>query len=226
MVRINSNIPAITAQVNLARSNRDLNDTLKRLSSGLRINRGADDPAGLIVSETLRAEMASITKAISNSQRASNVIATAEGALSEVAALLVNVKELTLEAANTGGLSDEEIRANQLQVDSAIDSITRIANATTFAGLHLLNGNLSYITSGVATSAVKALDIYSTILGDQSYMSVKVSGVLSAQRGELQFQTSQVDSAVTIEVASNRGVEVFSFVGGFRSKTVLIVIRL
>lgn len=225
MARINTNIPSITAQVRLARSTRDMNQTLQRLSSGLRINRGADDPAGLIASETLRAEMASISQAISNTQRASNVVATAEGALSEVANLLVNIKELTVEAANAGAMSQREIEANQLQVDSAIDSITRIANATTFAGLHLLNGNLAYVTSGVATSAIKGLDLYSAVLGDQSYLSVKVSGVLSAQRGELQFRTSQVDQSVTLEVATNRGVEVFNFVSGFRSSSIVSAIN-
>ena len=225
MARINTNIPAITAQMHLSRSTRDLNQTLQRLSSGLRINRGADDPAGLIASESLRAEMASITKAIDNSQRASNVIATAEGALAEVANLLVNIKELTVQSANAGALSKEEIRANQLQVDSAIDSITRIANATTFAGLHLLNGNLAYVTSGVTNSAVGALDIYSATLGNQDYLSVKVSGVLSAQRGELQFRTSQVDNSVTLEIASNRGVEVFNFVSNFRASSMVSAIN-
>ncbi|MBN2212031.1 MAG: hypothetical protein JW709_11605 [Sedimentisphaerales bacterium] len=225
MARINTNIPSITAQMHLARSNSSLSNTLERLSTGLRINRGADDPAGLIVSESLRAEMASITKAINNSQRASNVIATAEGALSEVANLLVNIKELAVEAANTGALSAEEIRANQLQVDSAIDSVTRIANATTFAGLHLLNGNLGYITSAVATSAIKALDIYSATLGSQDYLSVKVSGVLSAQRGGLYWNTSVVTNAVTLEIASNRGVEVFNFVSGYRASAIVSAIN-
>jgi len=225
MARINTNIPAITAQVHLTRSTEDLNRTLQRLSSGLRINRGADDPAGLIASESLRAEMASITQAINNSERASNVIATAEGALAEVANLLTTIKELTVEAANRGALSDREVEANQLQVDSAIDSITRIANATTFAGLHLLNGNLSYVASGVATSAIGALDLYSAILGDQPYLTVKVSGVLSAQQGGLQFRTSQVNNSVTIEVASNRGVEVFNFVSGFRASNMVSAIN-
>ncbi len=217
MTRINTNVSALTAQNFLNKSNNGLNTTLERLSSGLRINRGADDPAGLIVSEKLRSEMASLEEAINNSERASNVIATAEGALAEVAALLITIKGLTVEAANTGALSDEEIRANQLQVDSAIDSITRIANSTTFSGLQLLNGNMGYITSSVATSAVKALDVYSAMLGNQDYLAVKVSGVLSAQRGELQYRTSGVNQSVTLEIASNRGVEVFSFVSGFSS---------
>ena len=225
MTTIQTNIPAISAQRHLARSTSDLNATLERLSSGLRITRGADDPAGLIASESLRSEMASISQAIDNSQRASNVIATAEGALAEVANLLVNIKELTVEAANSGALSDQEISANQLQVDSAIDSITRIANATTFAGQKLLNGNLSYITSAVANSAMDSLDIYGAMLGDQDYLAVKVSGVLSAQRGELQFQTSQVSQSVTLEIASRRGVEVFNFVSMFSVSSMVSAIN-
>lgn len=225
MARINTNIPALTAQTNLARANRDLNSTLQRLSTGLRITRGADDPAGLIVSETLRAEMASVSQAIDNSQRASNVIATAEGALAEAAALLVNIKELAVEAANSGALSKEEIRANQLQVDSAIESITRIAQSTSFAGLKLLNGNMSYITSGVTTSAIRALDLYSAQLGNQDYMTVRISGVASAQKGILDFETSYVSNTVTLEIASNRGVETFSFVSGFRTSLMVSAIN-
>ena len=145
--------------------------------------------------------------------------------MAEAAALLVNIKELTVEAANSGALSAEEIRANQLQVDSAIDSITRIANATTFAGLHLLNGHLSYSTSAVATSAITSLGLHSAQLGTQSYLSVKVSGVLSAQRGQLEFNSATIGNSVTLEIASNRGVEVFSFVSGTRASTIMSAIN-
>src|SRR5205814_2902130 len=149
MARINTNVASLTAQRGLAKSHQTLNDTLQRLSSGLRINRGADDPAGLIASEGLRSEISGINQAIDNSSRASNVISTTEGALSEVASLLLNVKNLIVQAANSGALSSDEIRANQLQIDSAVQSITRISNTTTFAGLHLINGSLNYVTSGV-----------------------------------------------------------------------------
>ncbi len=227
MTRINTNVSALTAQNFLGKSNKSLGTTLERLSSGLRINRGADDPAGLIVSETLRSEMTSLESAIGNSERASNVIATAEGALAEVAALLITIKGLTVEAANTGALSDEEIRANQLQVDSAIESITRIANSTTFSGLQLLNGNMGYVTSSVSTSAVKGLDVYSAMLGSQDYLTVTVSGVLSAQRGELRLSggITALSQSVTLEVASNRGVEVFNFVSGFAASSIVMAIN-
>jgi len=75
MARINTNVPSLIAQNNLARSNTDLSTRLQRLSTGLRINRGADDPAGLIVSERLRSEIKGIGQAINNSERASSVIA-------------------------------------------------------------------------------------------------------------------------------------------------------
>ncbi len=232
MARINTNIPSLTAQVNLARSTRDMNSTLQRLSSGLRINRGADDPAGLIASETLRSEMTSIDKAIGNTQRASNVIATTEAALAEVANLLIDIKGLTVEAANSGALSAEEIRANQLQVDSAIDSITRIANSTSFAGQKLLNGNLGYLTSGVATSAVTGLDIQAAQLGDQAYLNVDISGVTSAERGLLLYAGTSGSgistvgtSAVSLEVASNRGIEIFSFTSDYNISNVVAAIN-
>src|SRR5512144_2411745 len=172
MARINTNVAALTAQRGLSKTQKTLSDTLQRLSSGLRINRGADDPAGLIASEGLRSEITGITQAVDNSQRASNVISTAEGALSEVASLLLNVKSLVVQAANAGALSPDEIAANQLQVDSAIESITRISNTTTFAGLHLLNGSLDYVTSGVVTSTIQALHISQANFGTNSTIPV------------------------------------------------------
>ncbi|MFG0273493.1 MAG: flagellin, partial [Phycisphaerales bacterium] len=135
MARINSNIPSLIAQSNLRRANDDLGVRLQRLSTGLRINRGADDPAGLIISERLRSEIEGISQGVKNSERASNVISTAEASLSEVSDLLNTIKALVVEAANTGAFSQEEILANQRQIDSAIDSITRISNTSSFAGL-------------------------------------------------------------------------------------------
>src|SRR5436190_14841258 len=206
MARINTNVASLTAQRGLSKSQRTLSDTLQRLSSGLRINRGADDPAGLIASEGLRSEIAGINQAVDNSSRASNVISTAEGALQEVASLLLNVKSLVIQAANEGALSPDEIAANQLQVDSAVESITRISNTTTFAGLHLLNGSLDYITSGVNTSQVKALDISQANFGTTSTIPVDINVITSARTAELQFTGSSIANSVTLEIAGNDGV--------------------
>src|SRR3954470_23631620 len=188
MARINTNVSSLVTQRGLSTSQKSLADTLQRLSSGLRINRGGDDPAGLIASEGLRSEIAGITQAIDNSQRATNVISTTEGALNEVASLLLNIKSLVVQAANSGALSPDEVSANQLQVDSAVESITRISNTTTFAGLHLLNGGLDYITSGVHNSAVQALHIHQANFGTGTSIPVQIDVVTSAKTADLQFR--------------------------------------
>jgi len=112
MTRINSNVPALRAIHQLRSNQLDLNTRLERLATGLRINRGADDPAGLIASEGLRSEIRSISQAIDNSTRATNVVSTAEGALTEVSALLVQLQDLVVQTANEGALTDNEVAAN------------------------------------------------------------------------------------------------------------------
>jgi flagellin len=225
MARINTNVASLTAQRGLARTQRQLSATLQRLSSGLRINRGADDPAGLIASEGLRSEISGVSQAIDNSQRASNVISTAEGALSEVAALLLNIKDLVVEAANSGALSSEEIAANQLQVDSAVESITRISNTTTFAGLNLLNGSLDYITSGVDTASIKALSISQVNFGTNDIIPVQIDVITSARTAELQFQASAVATSVTLEVTGNHGVDVLTFTSGTTASAIAFAVN-
>ncbi|MDH3583493.1 MAG: flagellin, partial [Phycisphaerae bacterium] len=216
MSTINTNVSSLISQHNLAQANADLQVRLQRLSTGLRINRGADDPAGLITSERMRSEIQSIGAAIENGERASNVIATAEAALAEVADLLTSIKGLTIASANTSALSREEIRANQLEVDSAIESISRIANTTSFGGLQLLNGSLDYITSGVATSAITDTRIFAANFGTATVLPVTVEVLNSAQQGALFLSTgaATIPSATTLEIAGDRGVEVFQFASG------------
>ncbi|MFT3785339.1 MAG: flagellin [Tepidisphaeraceae bacterium] len=211
MSRINTNVQALTAQRGLAGSQKLLGDTLNRLSTGLRINRGADDPAGLIASEQLRSEITGINQAISNSQRASNVIATSEGALSEVASLLLNIKSLVVESANTGALSPDEINANQLQVESAIESITRISNTTSFAGLKLLDGSLDYVTSGVSASQIADVHVTQANFGTQDDIAIDVNVTASAQQAQLTFTGLALSAPYTLDIAGNEGTDTLSF---------------
>jgi len=216
MARINTNVPAIVAQRTLRQTHRDLQISLERLSSGLRINRGADDPAGLINSEALRAEIAGVNKAISNSQRAINIVATTEGALNEVAALLVDIQGLIVENANDAALSSEEKRANQLQIDSAIESITRIANTTTFAGRKLLNGSLDYVTSGVNGGVLATVNVAGATFGNATYIPVNVVVTTSAQKAELFWRNSAVAAGdrIAIEIEGAKGVTTFVWDAG------------
>ncbi len=212
MSRINSNVPSLVAQRQLQKSQQSLRISLERLSSGLQINRGADNPAGLIVSERLRSEISVVGQAIDNSSRAINVIATTEGALNEVQTLLTDIQALVVEAANSGAFSDEEIAANQLQIDNAIDSITRIANTTTFAGRKLINGELDYVTSGVTAATLADVDILAAKFGTQSFVGVTVDVSVSAQQAQLAFSGPGLGaSAVNVDVRGPDGVIALTF---------------
>ena len=223
MARINSNVPSLIARSNLNRANNDLSVRLQRLSTGLQINRGADNPAGLIVSERLRSEISGLNQAISNSDRASSVIATTEGALAEISDLLNSIKSLVVEAANTGAISPEERSANQLQIDSAIESITRISNAASFGGLKLLNGSLDYVLSGLSSSAIAKATVQGANFAGQENIQVNVAVVASAQTANLFLRGDYADpgltdgtlaSATTLEVAGPLGVQVLQFNAG------------
>ncbi len=215
MTRINTNVGSLVAQNTLARSNAQLQESLTRLSTGLRINTGKDDPAGLIASEALRSDIISVEKAITNNERASQLIATADSALGQVSALLNDIRGLVSEAANTGALSAEQIDANQLQVDSSLEAIDRISQITSFQGRKVLDGSLDFITQGVDTSKVQGLKIDQANFGNLSQITVSVDVVKQASKGELNFGFSAVGTAGAIlEVGGSNGTEVFNFAAG------------
>ncbi len=117
MSRINTNVTSLIARRVLGGNQNQLTTSLERLSTGLRISRGKDDPAGLIASESLRAESRGLNQAISNAERADQVSSIAEGGLQEISSLLTEVQGLVTNTANTAGLSAAEKEANQLQID-------------------------------------------------------------------------------------------------------------
>lgn len=220
MSRINTNIASVVANSRLARTQSELDIRLERLSTGLRINRGKDDPAGLIIAERIRADIAGINQGMRNAERAAAVTATTESALAEVNDLLNSVKALIVEAANSGANSAEERSANQLQIDSAIDSITRISNTASFGGLKLLDGSRDYTLSGVAGDAITSARVKSANFINSTQLDVEVDVLASAQTGSLYLNgnitpvAGAITSSVTLEVRGPRGVGVISIASG------------
>ncbi|MGF1633405.1 MAG: flagellin [Phycisphaerae bacterium] len=214
MTRINTNVNSLISQRVLNQNNKSLNESLTRLSTGLKINSGKDNPAGLIASENLRAEKTGISQAMANAERANNIIATAEGGLTEISALLNEMQQLVGEAANSGGLSPEELDANQLQVDSILSTMNRLAQSTSFQGVKLLNGNFDYQTSGLDTTNVGALRVNAARLPDNSSQNVVVEVVTSAQTATLTGPAAALGGAATIEIAGNDGTEQISLTSG------------
>lgn len=213
MTRINTNLSSLVAQKTLQRSNSQLNEALTRLSTGLKINSGKDDPAGLIASESLRSDITSTKKAITNSERANQLIATADSALGQVTSLLNDIRGLVSEAANTGALSDSQIQANQLQIDSSLEAIDRISQVTQFQGRRLLDGNLDFTTSGVSSN-IQDLQIDQANFGSLDQIGVNVNVVKQATQGKLTFNNTSIDNDVVLEIAGSNGTEAFNFGSG------------
>ena len=142
-LRINHNISAINGHNMMLRNDAALSKSLERLSSGMRINRAADDAAGLVISEQMRAQIAGLGQAIDNSETAVNFAQTAEGALGEMNALLIKARELALHAANTAVNDQSQFQADQTELDNIIDSISRISTNTQFGTKKILDGSLS-----------------------------------------------------------------------------------
>src|SRR6516162_439339 len=175
MTRINTNISSLTAQQTLATSNDQLQQTLTRLSTGLQINSGADNPAGLIAATALGNDIANSQQAISNSQLANQMISTADSALSQVSTLLTSIQGLATQAANTAAMSPSEIAANQLQIDSSLDAINRISQTTAFQGKKLLDGSLGFnYSQGTGYGAVQSLQINQANFGTASSVAVDI----------------------------------------------------
>ena len=125
---IANNALSQTAQNNLHKSTRDLKTSLERLSSGLKVNRGADGPASLVISEKQRAQISGLRAAIDNTEKAVALVQTAEGALTEINTLLVKIRSLAIDSANEGVNDEDALAANQAEIDNALETIDRIAN--------------------------------------------------------------------------------------------------
>jgi flagellin len=158
--RINTNVSAMNALRNVSMAGDQFARSIVRLSTGMRINSAADDPAGLIISESFRAQLTGIDQAMRNSQDAINYAKTAEGALDEVNKLLLDARGIAVAAGNTGTLTSTQIQANQNQLSSIVTSISRIAQQTQFGTKKLLDGS-----SGVSSAVTNAGLVTSISIG-------------------------------------------------------------
>jgi len=237
MSRINTNVSSLIAQRVLGQNNNALSTSLERLSTGLKINRGKDGPASLIASQNLRAEKVALGTAISNAERADQVVNIAEGGLDEVSGLLTELQALVTQTASDAGLSVEEKQANQLQIDSILQTIDRVAAATSFQGLKLLNGNLDYNTEGV-DSNVQSFRVNGAKLNFEGTRDVDVVVTGSAQVGGfyLSFGAGNLNlggagaadganSRFVVEIAGTKGSRELSFASGTSTSDIVAAIN-
>lgn len=184
-LRVNNNIAAINSRRQLNINNRDLGMRLERLASGLRVNRAADDAAGLSVREGMRAELAGLRVNVLNSEQATNLIQTAEGSLNETNAILIRMRELATQSANST-LNDSNREAIQAEFTQLTAEIDRIAQATTYNNQTLLTGYGNNIDT--ASTTLTASDT-------SGVTDIKISG---AQSGTYTFADTNGDDEITL----------------------------
>ncbi|MEK7414005.1 MAG: hypothetical protein AAB263_11880, partial [Planctomycetota bacterium] len=141
--RINNNIAGLIGRNSLARNDMAVSRSLEKLSTGLRINRAADDAAGLIISEQMRAQIHGLTAAISNAEKGVSMVQSAEAAMDQINSLLLKARDLAIDANNVGANDQNTLIADQTELDNIIASIDRIASTTKFGTKTLLDGSLA-----------------------------------------------------------------------------------
>jgi flagellin len=166
-MRINHNISAMNTYRQMSSNNANQAKNMERLSSGLRINRGADDAAGLSISEKMRAQIRGLDQASKNAQDGISLIQTADGALNETHSILQRMRELGVQASSETNTS-EDWKAIQNEIDTLVDAVDNIATTTSFNGQKLLDGSIGTTKAeagaGVSTAVEISIDANGNML--------------------------------------------------------------
>jgi flagellin len=205
-MRINQNIMAYNAYRNVNSTSTQMGKSLEKLSSGLRINRAADDAAGLVISQDLRAQVSGLKQATRNAQDGISVVQTAEGALNEVSAMLQRMRDLAVQSAN-GSNSQGARSAAQAEFTALRSEISRIGSNTTFGGLNLLNGNTfgSGVNFQVGANTVDTLSVGISALNSGTAVAALASASVAGTSGlSASSAIALLDTAIS-EVSTSRG---------------------
>jgi flagellin len=175
-LRINTNVPALIAQRNLRQTRSSLDTTLERLSSGSRINHAGDDAAGLAISEALRAQIRGLAQAERNAQDGISTVQVAEGALGEVANILIRLRELGVQGASDT-IGQDERRFLDVEFQQLIQEIDRIASSTKFNGVALLNGTSAAFEVQIGTGNNPLIDRVKLFDGNSADINAVALGI-------------------------------------------------
>jgi flagellin len=221
-IRINTNISAMSAQRQLGATTANLSKSLERLGSGQRINRAADDAAGLAISETLKAQTIGMSQAIANSQDSINLIQTAEGGLAETGNILQRMRELSVQASNDTYTQDDRAKIQE-EVGQLTQELSRIAGTTQFNGRNLLDGTIAQSSSATAGSAniksnarvgssgsysdlVAAVSVTnSSTVSTDAALQFKVTASVTAGQYDLEMRASDGTVSVVSNIGSQAG---------------------
>jgi flagellin len=212
MTIINTNVASLIGLNNLNNANNSLQNTLTQLSTGLQINSGADNPAGLVASNQLTSQIAAINQSISNSNNANDVLSTADASLSQISSLLNQIRSLVQAGLNSGANSPTELQADQNQIDQALTAINQTAANTTFAGDQLIDGSKAYTTqvSSADASQYNSYSINSVAFSGNATVPITTDVTQAATKGTLyyNFVSGGLATQTAINVSGADGTNV------------------
>jgi flagellin len=195
-LRINHNIASLNGHRNMVKNDTAVSQSLEKLSSGLKINRAADNAAGLVISEQMRAQLNGIKQAMSNTEQAITMVQTAEGALDEMNNLLSKVKSLALHALNSGVSDSAQRQADDAEFQNILSSIDRIANQTRFAGQTLLSGGFQ-TTGALFQVGEQGGDSVSIVISGMNVSAIGLSGAEVSTVTTASATLSNVSAAIS-----------------------------
>lgn len=195
-MRINTNLMAMNAQNKLRVNQSNVEKSIQKLSSGLRINSAADDAAGLAISEKMRAQIRGLGQAQDNAQDGISLLQTAEGALQQTTDILQRMRELVIKAQNTGVLTDNDRTSITSELSTLRDEIDRIATSTTFNSKKLLNGELAVqrAEKDGGTFSAGIVDVVNAIAGTTYTISAKVG-----ERATISFKNIETGATISYQ---------------------------
>ncbi|RYG26021.1 hypothetical protein EON82_04910 [bacterium] len=203
MFSINTNLNAMTASNRLNASQTGMSKSMARLSTGLRVNGAADDPSALIATKRMSAQIASLGQAQANTQDAINYAKTADGALEEVTTLLQDARALAVASGNGATLTADQLAANQQQLQSIVDSVTRISSTTQYGTKKLLDGSAGVQSTVTAGTKLSSLSIGGTFGGSSLTANATVS--LTMSTAATQASVSSTTFATSATAVTNTG---------------------
>ncbi len=202
-LRINTNVSSLNAQRSLSRATEALNTSFRRLSTGQRVATAADDAAGLAISERLRARVRSTEQAARNAQDGISLVQTAEGAMQESNSMLIRMRELAVQA-NNGTMSTADRDTLNAEFAALITEIDRVASATNFNTISLLDGTVASLTLQVGADTTAGVDTLNVSMTSATALALGINALNIGATGNASAAIAAIDTAIN-SVSQGRG---------------------
>ena len=205
------NIGSLRGILALHRADSSLTQSIRNLSSGIRIHTGRDDPIGFIASTAMKTEITNLSQAVANCQRADSILATVDSALGNINSLLTELRGLITEAASTGGETKETLAALQIQADAIIETINFISASTSFQKQKLLDGSLDFSTYGLESDKISLLQINQANFQGRTEKDIVVQVHEPARQAELYYPYGVMKQDTIFTIGGTGGYSSFSY---------------